>query len=70
MAAMAVSWCARNFTDDANTIVFFFSSLWFAAGISMMLLMLEDLVMEMRMSCMDEGGVVEDSAVGVFTFRK
>ncbi len=36
----------------------------------MLLLMLEDLVMEMRMSCMDNGKVLEDSPVGVFTFRK
>ncbi len=57
--------------DNSNTIVFSFSSLWFAAGNSrMLLLMLEDLVMEMRMSCMDNGTVVEDSVVGVFTFRK
>jgi hypothetical protein len=35
MAAMAVSWCARNFMDDANTIVFSFSRLRFAAGSSM-----------------------------------
>ncbi len=62
--------------DDANTTtVFSFSSLWFVVGNSMMLLllMLEDLVMKMRMSCMDNGGVVEDledSAISVSTFRK